>query len=147
MTQGDTLPPDPTHPGEYLNSVFRLYKYPVTYAAFTGRTLFPGNYIEKYPTSVENGLNQVPSSFELFQNYPNPFNPSTVIRFLIGMDSYTSLRVFDVLGREVAILVNEKKPAGPYYVQWNTEGVPNGVYFYQLQAGSFSQTKKMLLLK
>ena len=106
--------------------------------------------------SVEGGLpvavreNQgmtVPNGFALDQNYPNPFNPATTIDFHLAATSLVSLRVFDVLGREVATLANEREPAGSYHVQWNATGFSTGIYFYQLSAGTFVHTKKMLLLK
>lgn len=85
--------------------------------------------------------------FILNQNYPNPFNPATNLTFVIGQSSFVSLKVFDILGNEVAVLVYEDKPAGKYEVKWNASAVPGGVYFYQIRAGEFTQTKKMLLLK
>jgi hypothetical protein len=85
--------------------------------------------------------------YRLNQNYPNPFNPTTTITFSVGTYSYTSLRVYDVLGREVATIVSEKLPAGNYSRQWNAANMPSGIYFYRLQAGSFTQTKKLILLK
>lgn len=88
-----------------------------------------------------------PSKFKLMQNYPNPFNPKTVISFSVGTYNYTSLRVYDLLGREIATLVNEFKPAGDYSVQWNASAVSNGIYFYKLQAGEFSDMKKLVLIK
>lgn len=89
----------------------------------------------------------LPASCWLSQNYPNPFNPATKMSFAISHSSFVTLKVYDVLGREVARLVNEKKPAGEYMVQWNAANLPSGVYFYQLRAGSFVQTKKMLLIR
>ncbi|MGD1043877.1 MAG: putative Ig domain-containing protein [Bacteroidota bacterium] len=99
------------------------------------------------PTGVKEDKNQFPNMFELNQNYPNPFNPTTSISFFVGMYSQTSLRVYDMLGREVAALVNEKKLAGSYAVQWNAAGMPSGIYFYKLQAGKYTETKKLVLLK
>ncbi len=89
----------------------------------------------------------VPDRFALGQNYPNPFNPTTVIWYQIPTAAHVRLAVFDVLGREVATLVNEGKDAGAYTVTWDASGVPSGVYFYRLNAGSFSETKKLLLLR
>jgi hypothetical protein len=89
----------------------------------------------------------VPIISALAQNYPNPFNPTTAINYQLSTVSAVKIYVYDMLGREVARLVNEIKPAGFYQVQWNTGGVPSGVYFYQMQAGSFVQTKKMVLQK
>ena len=89
----------------------------------------------------------VPNSFELMQNYPNPFNPSTTINFVIPKSSFVNLKVYDILGREVATLVNEEKPAGSYELKWDAASLPSGIYFYKIQAGSFAQTKKMILLK
>jgi len=85
--------------------------------------------------------------FALFQNYPNPFNPNTMINFEIRKQSNVILKVYDVLGNEVSILLNEEKPAGTYEVDFNASGLPSGVYFYRLTAGSFTETKKLILLK
>jgi uncharacterized delta-60 repeat protein len=98
------------------------------------------------PTSVKEQAGML-IQYSLSQNYPNPFNPTTMIKFFVGTYSYTSLQVYDLLGREVATLVNEQKPAGTYTKQWNASNLPSGVYFYRLQTGSFTQTKKLLLLK
>jgi photosystem II stability/assembly factor-like uncharacterized protein len=89
----------------------------------------------------------VPLAWKLDQNYPNPFNPSTQINYQLSKLSKVSLKVFDLLGREVANLVNEEQSAGPHIVKWDASRMSTGVYFYQLNAGSFIQTKKMLLLK
>ena len=88
-----------------------------------------------------------PSTFHLYQNYPNPFNPVTVIRYQLAVNSFVTVKVFDILGREIATLVNEKKDAGSYTMQWDATKYSSDVYFYQLRAGSFVQTKKMVLLK
>ena len=89
----------------------------------------------------------LPEHFTLDQNYPNPFNPSTNISFSVGTFSHTSLRVFDVLGREVTTVFSGTLSAGSYTKQWNAEGFPSGVYLYRLQSGSLSETKKLLLIK
>jgi len=85
--------------------------------------------------------------YTLHQNYPNPFNPSTTIRFSLPQRSHVTLKVFDVLGREVARLVNEKKDAGEHRVVWDATGLPSGVYFYRLTTPTFSQTKKMEVIR
>jgi hypothetical protein len=89
----------------------------------------------------------IPTKFELVQNYPNPFNPATNFQFSIANSQLTILKVFDVLGREVATLVNEVKQPGTYAVQWDANNVASGIYFYRLQAGEFTQTKKLILLR
>jgi serine protease AprX len=88
-----------------------------------------------------------PKEFSLQQNYPNPFNPSTAISYQLATTSRVTLKVFDVLGREVATLVNGAKPAGAYEVSWDARNVSSGLYFYRLEAGAFVDMKKMLLLK
>jgi len=104
-----------------------------------------------------------PTEFRLEQNYPNPFNPVTKIRFVIPNEvrnlkdfssqvsrndnALVTLKVYDVLGKEVATLVNEEKPAGSYEVDFNASNLSSGVYFYQLKSGSFAQTNKMILLR
>jgi hypothetical protein len=97
-------------------------------------------------TSVEDE-NTLPVSYKLFQNYPNPFNPSTTIKYGIPELTGVELGVYNVLGSEVATLVNEEKERGVYSLTFNTSNLPSGVYFYRLQAGDFIQTKKMVLMK
>lgn len=88
-----------------------------------------------------------PEQTILGDNYPNPFNPSTTIEYSIRQQSHVTVKIFDLLGREVAVLVNEKKDAGTYSVQWNASAMPSGIYFYKLEAGVFSNTKKLIVLK
>lgn len=99
-------------------------------------------------TSVTSeGISGYPKQFALLQNYPNPFNPATTISFTLPSRSFVSLKVFDGLGREVATIVSGEMSAGSYSKQWDASGLPSGVYFYRLQAGSFTETKKLILLR
>jgi hypothetical protein len=99
-------------------------------------------------TFVEEESNQTePHSFLLSQNFPNPFNPSTVISYRLPVIGFVTLKVYDILGGEIVTLVNEEKPAGDYEVEFNGINLPSGIYFYQLKAGQYSETKKMILLK
>jgi hypothetical protein len=151
LTQGEAIPDDPVRAGEKMNAVFRVYKYPVDYAAFNGKVLIPGEYVEKYPTSVEDTFTSTPSSFELLQNYPNPFNPTTTIRYRLpevsGQSSFVSLKVYDMLGREVATLVDGPQSAGVYTVMFNASARSSGIYIYRLIAGRMTATKTMVLMK
>ena len=88
-----------------------------------------------------------PNEFSLSQNSPNPFNPNTQIKYSIPKSSQVALKIFNTPGEEIEILVNEEKTAGTYEVNWNAANLPSGVYFYRLQAGSFVESKKMILLK
>jgi hypothetical protein len=90
---------------------------------------------------------EIPSSYTLNQNYPNPFNPSTFIKYQITKNSSVSLKVFDALGREVEILINEKQSPGTYEVHFNGSNLPSGIYFYKLETDNFSDVKKMVLIK
>jgi hypothetical protein len=90
---------------------------------------------------------ELPISFALLQNYPNPFNPSTSINYQLPTQSHVTLKVFDLLGREVATLVNGVEEPGFKSVQWNATNFASGAYFYGLDAGSFTTVKKLLLLK
>lgn len=99
------------------------------------------------PASVRPTSSLPPSHAELYQNFPNPFNPVTQIRFTLPASGFTSLKVYDVLGRETATLVNEPRDAGSYDVQFNGKDLSSGVYFYRLQAGNFTVTRKLLLQK
>lgn len=93
----------------------------------------------------ENSSN--PVSIKLFENFPNPFNPSTTLRYSISEASFISIKVFDLIGNEITSLVNEEKSAGTYELNWDAVNLPSGVYLYQLKAGSFIETKKMVLMK
>ena len=97
-------------------------------------------------TNVSNP-NQINFSFNLNQNYPNPFNPNTIITYQIPNTEFVTLKVYDILGREIATLVNEEKPAGSYEVQFSGNGLTSGIYFYQLKTSTFVETKKMILVK
>jgi hypothetical protein len=102
------------------------------------------------PTSVGNVDDQTIKNFHLSQNYPNPFNPKTKIEYQVpnvGTQHAVSLRVYDLLGREVAVLVNEHKPAGIFSVTWDASVFPSGVYFYKLETGNYRDVKKLILLK
>ena len=99
------------------------------------------------PTTVGNSVPQLAASYELHQNYPNPFNPSTTISFKIQVSGFISLKVYDVLGREVATLVNEERKAGTHSVQFDASRLSSGMYIYSLRTGSFSASKKLLLMK
>ncbi|OGU74945.1 MAG: hypothetical protein A3G43_14475 [Ignavibacteria bacterium RIFCSPLOWO2_12_FULL_56_21] len=98
-------------------------------------------------TSVGGDETQMPQSFQLEQNYPNPFNPSTIIRYSLSRGSFVSLKVLDILGRELRTLVNEEQSTGGHELQFNAEGLSSGMYFYRLRAGNQTLTKKMLLVQ
>ncbi|HED37231.1 MAG TPA: T9SS type A sorting domain-containing protein [Ignavibacteria bacterium] len=98
-------------------------------------------------TGIKTELQNSSNMFELLQNYPNPFNPETAISFKLSSLSFVTLKVFDVLGREVATLVNEEKPTGKYVVKFNANNLPSGVYFYTINANNFHKVKKMILLR
>ncbi len=99
------------------------------------------------PTTINESPEQQPSSFILSQNYPNPFNPTTTISYSIPTNNYVTLKVFNILGQEVALLVNENLAAGKYTVTFNAGNLTSGVYLYRVEAGSFRSVKKMLLIK
>jgi hypothetical protein len=90
---------------------------------------------------------KIPTEFILAQNYPNPFNPTTKIKYSIPKESFVKIAIYDILGKEIATLVNEGKPTGNYEIQFNASNLPSGVYFYRMQAGNFIETKKMVLIK
>ncbi|MDI6802674.1 MAG: SBBP repeat-containing protein [Bacteroidota bacterium] len=99
------------------------------------------------PTSVVPILSEVPDGFQLYQNYPNPFNSKTNIKYQITNSSFLRIKVYDVFGREVATLVNEKKEPGEYQVEWDAEGLASGLYYYRIISGRYIETKKALLIK
>jgi len=117
--------PDGFRRGFLMNNVFIYYK----------------------TTGISNDENSILDNFDLYQNFPNPFNPTTTIQFQIPELGLVTIKVYDLLGREIATLVNEEKPAGEYEVEFDAAGLTSGVYFYQLRTREFIQTKKMILMK
>jgi len=104
----------------------------------------------KYSQSLTDVLtdgSDSPKDYHLLQNYPNPFNPNTIISYQLPVSSKVIIKVYDILGDEIATLVNEEKPAGNYEVNYNALQLSSGIYFYKMQAGSFINTKKMILIK
>ena len=99
------------------------------------------------PTAVKNTKTNLPATYSLSQNYPNPFNPATIISYQLSAISNVTLKVYDILGREIKTLVNQRQNAGTYHVSFDATGLSSGVYFYRIVAGGFSETKKLLLLK
>ena len=105
--------------------------------------------IESLPKAI------IPQEYSLSQNYPNPFNPSTTIEFTLPISSFVTLKIYNLLGQEVAILVADKRAAGIHKLNWNASGLANGVYLYRMEAGDprnnsgqvFVQTKKLILLR
>lgn len=142
----------------FSDSIVGLYKKPNSDVLFvlTSKSLYKStsNSIERIKTIIDvTGVNdeninssQI-NSFELSQNYPNPFNPSTVIKYSIAKSGLVSLKVYDVLGKEIATLVSEVKQAGKYSVEFNAKNLPSGIYFYKLISGSSEVIKKMCLVK
>jgi len=125
------------------NRIEKLYE---SWNASAWVNLFKDSYTYIPVTIVNEDLSST-NSFSLSSNYPNPFNPSTRIKYAISSRQFVSLKVYDILGTEIENLVNEEKSAGSYEINWNAENLPSGVYFYRLQAGSFVQTRKMILLR
>jgi photosystem II stability/assembly factor-like uncharacterized protein len=120
--------------------------------AFTGwATLSYSNKILKTITggevTVRNISSEIPDKYSLNQNYPNPFNPATNIKYQIIKNQFVSIKVFDILGKEISTLVNEKQSPGIYEVSFDGSNFPSGIYFYKLETNSFSDTKRMILIK
>ncbi|MCG6913481.1 T9SS type A sorting domain-containing protein, partial [bacterium BMS3Abin03] len=105
------------------------------------------NDYESKRTTENEDLSQKPEEYKLSTNYPNPFNPTTAIKYQLAKDSYVTLSIYNMLGEEVAELVNEFEEAGYYSLQFDAKNLPSGMYIYKIQAGEFSDVKKMLLLK
>ena len=87
----------------------------------------------------------MPLHYELAQNYPNPFNPKTTIRFVLPQSEYVTLKIYNVLGKEVDKLIDDFRPAGEFKVEWDVSNVASGLYFYTLKAGNFEQTRKLIV--
>ena len=104
-------------------------------------------YLSGGQVSVDGPSQEIPLRSELLQNYPNPFNPSTTIRYTLPHSSFVTLTVYNTLGQQAAQLVNEQQGAGDHETVFRGDGLASGVYFYRLEAGSFTSVKKLLLLR
>jgi hypothetical protein len=134
--------------GHYLYSSYcpSVYSYNVTLSgALIDNVVYGDTSLDV--TDVSGCPKQIPTSVQLFPNYPNPFNPSTNISFYLPSKSFTLLKIYDLLGKELATIVSEELQAGNHSRQWNALGLPNGIYFYRLKVGSFVETRKLILLK
>jgi hypothetical protein len=147
-------PPGTTSFSDQVPHTGNFY-YQVT-AAYNQGESAPSNEVSKVVTEIrtEGNGELIPTNFALWQNFPNPFNPVTSIRYTVGVVSDQSpaasrvrLTVHDLLGREVAILVDEERQPGNYQVKFDGSGLSSGVYFYKMQAGGFVATRKLLLLR
>jgi hypothetical protein len=148
---------------EWLNGQNPTYHQSVSYAWFDERGITILSYTnpsdsinfttasiveaEISPSSTERISSSVPENFQLAQNYPNPFNPNTKIQFSIPEQKFVTLEVFNALGEKVSLLISQELNAGIYELDWNAKGLQSGIYFYTLTAGSFTLTRKMVLLK
>jgi len=134
------------------NHVFRCYRYDENNPELAGKDLTPGDPIELYSTIAINNEKSIITKFRLYANYPNPFNPTTMIQYALPEATDVTILIYDMLGKKVAELVNGVKEAGIQSINWNGldykgNPVSAGIYIYQLQAGQFVQTRKMVLLK
>ncbi len=138
-------------PGSGTTALPRSYRFtdknlpPGSYSYRLKQVDFDGSY--EYSMIAEAVVNNTPGEFLLAQNYPNPFNPSTKIEWQTTEAGHQVLKIYDVLGKEIAVLVNEYRPAGKHSIDFSAKDLPGGVYVYQLKSGSLVQTKKMILLK
>lgn len=139
-----------TIPGDIIDLEFQKGNTPAEKTAYilksVGRYETDTTLIMNKPTGIAEE-NLIPRENKLFENYPNPFNPTTQIKYSIKENGIVTLKVYDVLGNEVAVLVNEEKQAGTYDISFNASAIASGIYFYRMTAGNFQQTKKMLLIK
>ncbi|MGA2625140.1 MAG: T9SS type A sorting domain-containing protein [Bacteroidota bacterium] len=143
---GTLRPPSPQKPGGDTLDIVMCYVS--GYSVDAGPHNLVNNVRNLFLSSVVGQKNKpIPSTYQLYQNYPNPFNPITDFEFRIANFGFVSLKVYDELGREVATLVNEVKQPGEYTVRWNAEGIASGIYFYRLTTPTFTETKRMVLMK
>jgi len=160
ILHGDADPLVPHCESEILFKALQEANVPSQFVLVPNGQHGPGLFVDKYfrmmtdffttesgITSVDTEERNTPTKFSLSQNYPNPFNPSTTITFSLPTKSFVTLRVFDSLGRVVSTLVSEEMLPGTYSRQWTAEEVPSRTYFYRLQAGSYVETKKLVLIK
>jgi hypothetical protein len=137
-----------------INEGLPSSNYPQDFMTSGGKIFLAAHYdglywrdLSELVSGVENISGEIPKIFNLKQNFPNPFNPTTNINFSIAEESYVTLEIFNELGEKVDILISKELTTGNYKYNWYAKNLPSGVYFYQLEAGSFIETKKMILMK
>ena len=150
LYQGQEIPTQGSAQNSTLNRTFRVHRYPTDYLGFAGHNLEPTGPIELYMNTHD--LTYLPDKHSLHQNYPNPLNPETIIPYGLAENIFVNITIYDLLGRQVKILVNQVQNAGFNSIQWNAtndygEPVSAGIYLYQIKAGTFYQTRKMALLR
>jgi len=150
LYQGQEIPTQGSAQNSTLNRTFRVHRYPTDYLGFAGHNLEPTGPIELYMNTHD--LTYLPDKHSLHQNYPNPLNPETIIPYGLAENIFVNITIYDLLGRQVKTLVNQVQNAGFNSIQWNAtndygEPVSAGIYLYQIQAGTFYQTRKMVLLR
>jgi len=150
LYQGQEIPTQGSAQNSTLNRTFRVHRYPTDYLGFAGHNLEPTGPIELYMNTHD--LTYIPDKYGLNQNYPNPFNPETLIPYNLPENIFVNITIYDLLGRQVKTLVNQGQNAGFNSIKWNAtndygEPVSAGIYLYQIQAGTFYQTRKMALLR
>jgi len=145
-----------TNGGEEWTHQFRRCTFPLNAASFVNDTVgwvtgWFGTILKTTNGGIITEVKEIylkqPSNIFLSQNYPNPFNPTTSLRYTVGSRQFVTIKIYDLLGREIATLINEEKPAGEYEVEFDGSGLTSGIYFYRIQAGSYINTKKMVLLR
>jgi hypothetical protein len=104
-------------------------------------------YLNRVYVKINKISSEIPDKYSLYQNYPNPFNPSTIIRYSINKNTNVKLIIYDILGKEITTLVDEKQNIGTYEIKFNMKNLSSGIYFYRLVTNDFEQTKRMMLLK
>ena len=146
-THGDSLASDGVFANNWIPHTAGVYSVDLVLTLHDTLRFEMKNAAVNLVTTVKNAEFIAPQGYHLSHNFPNPFNPTTEIRYQISEVSHVTLKVFDMLGREVATLVNAEMKPGSYMVTWDASGFPSGTYFYKLTAGEFVETKKLLLLR
>jgi Tol biopolymer transport system component len=126
---------------------YRIIKIACRLAILLGEAGIYRLSIKEILTDVKFSNSNLPVIFSLSQNYPNPFNPTTTVNFSVPKSGFVTIKLYDILGKQVATLINDNKPAGNYSVKFDGSKLVSGVYFYRMETGSFSQSRKLLLLK
>jgi hypothetical protein len=147
LTQGDTIPDDPAREGEKMNGVFRVQRYSPSNAGLAGRDLTPKGTVELYLTAVDDESPSPGDGITLEPNYPNPFNPSTAVRFHLARGANVRLTVSNLLGQEVARLVDGFLPAGTHVRTWDAAQLPGGAYLIRLASGDALRVRRAVLSK